>query len=847
MYWTHAIKSNGAAWGWGINATGQIGNNTVTSYSSPVLVVGSHSFTEISCGNYTNTFVGSTLALKSNGQVWSWGNNEFGQIGNNTVTSYSSPVLVVGNHSFIQIKTSGAHSITLKANGQAWTWGRNTAGELGNNSTTNRSSPVLVVGNHSFCRIATGLVSRHSAALKDGGQMWTWGNNSAGELGDNTTTNKSSPIAVVGGHAFIKLATGYETTYGLKANGEAWAWGRNTAGELGDNTTTARSSPVLVVGNHSFVDIRATNRWTAALKRNGEVWTWGDNITGNLGDGTVTSRSSPVLVIGNHSFIQIGIGRYHCTALKANGEMWGWGYNIAGQLGTNNTTSYSSPVLVVGNHSFRITMNQISEPLITDMDDERFLPDEKNITISGFFFGAVQEGGKVEIGDNAIYSAANKNQLTVNSWSDTSINVDMSLGNLSDGSLWIFVTNNANLVSVGYSVFVSARLPWGIITVGDLSTAVNHSRAMGGTSPDLDGMLLRSINVYVGSTHTSQLRLAAYTGGNLSTGPAGASLLYDFGQTSGTSTNTWLFYESLGDDIIIPKNSPTWCAWKGNDSGFTIHYYSSSPSGSNYQTGQGRWDSASVSSDETVAYPSTWPADGGSFFDFWYSIYLQYMIRAYGYGMRFRAGNSEYLASDVAFDPYANCSVSFWFYNTDVQTGRILGHSDEWEIYMDGDNKIHNDMNWASGPGTLISNRSLNIGSLYHVVMTRASDNSRQIIINGVLDNSDSGGTGSTSSDTLYVSRRQTATGYLDGYLEDIRIYNRVISLAEAQTIYACKGIDNIIPYHRWLLNEGPQGTEASGAGVIKGLGDGASVRINMTPTNGPEYTGSRIRTIRLA
>jgi len=533
MYFSLGIKSNGATWAWGSNDSGELGTNNATSYSSPVLVVGSHSFASVAAAHYTNTVIGSTLALKRNGEVWAWGNNDFGQAGTNNTTSYSSPVLVVGNHSFMHIRSSGAHSIALKANGEAWAWGRNASGELGDNTTTNKSSPVLVVGSHVFSTVATGIVSRHSAALKANGEAWTWGYNGGGELGDNTTASKSSPVLVVGSHSFIKIATGYETTYGLKANGEVWAWGRNADGQLGDNTITNKSSPVLVVGNHSFIDIRGTNSWTVALKANGQVWTWGSNLTGNLGDGTETGRSSPVLVVGSHSFIEVGIGRWHCTAIKDTGEMWAWGYNVRGQLGDNTVTSYSSPVLVVGSHLFRTAMNQ------------------------------------------------------------------------------------------------AADSKWGIPLVGDLQTDVNWCRAMGGTSPDKDGLLLKSVYVYCDTNHSSQVRLAVYEGGDLDD-PSGATLLYDFGQTTGSATGEWLKLDVTGE-VSITKNTPLWIAVKGNDTGFGVAYYSATGNEGDFQAGRGRFVSdGSVSSDESVAYPSTWPSDAGTFADFWYSFYLEYDIETEG-------------------------------------------------------------------------------------------------------------------------------------------------------------------------------------------------------------------------
>ena len=149
------------------------------------------------------------------------------------------------------------------------------------------------------------MISDHSSALKSDGSCWTWGNNSYGKLGDQTTASKSSPVLVVGDHSFIQLSTGSNHSSALKSDGSVWSWGNNFNGQLGDQTATNRSSPVLVVGDHSFMQIISIHNSTLALKSDGSIWSWGNNTSGQLGDETRTNRSSPVLVVGDHSFIDL--------------------------------------------------------------------------------------------------------------------------------------------------------------------------------------------------------------------------------------------------------------------------------------------------------------------------------------------------------------------------------------------------------------------------------------------------------------------------------------------------------------------------------------------------------------
>jgi alpha-tubulin suppressor-like RCC1 family protein len=388
-----ARKADGSAWAWGYNNYGQLGDSTIVDKSSPVSVVGS-SFVQIEPGqnntvarkangeiwswgfNSTaqlgltaecyyapvqmphlprelNMVKGSyhTAQLRSNGTVWMWGDNSNGALGDNTVTAKSSPVSVVGNHSFVEIVTGDYHTCGRKVDGSLWSWGDGGNGRLGDNSTVAKSSPVSVVGNHIFVQIAAGVVA-YTLGRKGDGSVWAWGYNNSGCLGLNDITPRSSPVSVVGNHSFITIGSGYEHNIALKADGSAWGWGVNN-GCLGDNSTVAKSSPVSVVGNHSFVEIAVGYGYTHARKADGSVWAWGGNASGMLGDSTIVDKSSPVSVVGGHSFINITTfltttdsGAIH--GLKADGSVWGWGKNNVGQLGDTTLISKSSPVSVAG-------------------------------------------------------------------------------------------------------------------------------------------------------------------------------------------------------------------------------------------------------------------------------------------------------------------------------------------------------------------------------------------------------------------------------------------------------------------------------------------------------------------
>ena len=350
---SYGLRADGTCWAWGASAT--TGTNSTGSVTSPVQVVGDHRFITVE-SSYDHT-----MGLKDNGQVWAWGYNQYGELGNGAYSAgSSSPVQVVGNHSFIQIFTGYQCSIGVKEDYMAWTWGRGSYGQLGTNSaTTSVNSPVQVVGNHSFERVMGG--SECFFGVKSNGQVWGWGRNDFGQLGDGTRTNRSSPVLVIGNHSFLEVRTsGYHTT-GLKDNGTAWVWGSNSFGQLGTNNATSYSSPVQVVGNHSFITVLAEFPGSSyGLKINGQIWSWGSNSFGQLGTNNITAYSSPVQVVGAHSFVGISSGNAFARGLKSNGIVWSWGINSEAQCGVASAVSYSSPVQVTGSISFTKLLSGIS-------------------------------------------------------------------------------------------------------------------------------------------------------------------------------------------------------------------------------------------------------------------------------------------------------------------------------------------------------------------------------------------------------------------------------------------------------------------------------------------------------
>src|SRR5665213_2287289 len=242
------------------------------------------------------------------GSVLAWGDNGDGELGNGTVTASSVPVAVSAppGTTFVQIAAEDDGSLALSSTGQVYAWGYNGQGELGDGSTTNSDTPVAVSagaipGGATITQIAGG--GRHSLALSSTGQLYTWGLNVYGQLGDGTTTNSDVPVAVSAGAipagaTITQIAAGAFHSLALSSTGQLYTWGLNEYGQLGDGSTTNSSVPVAVSAGAipagaTITQIAGGEYHSLALSSTGQLYAWGKNANGELGDGTNSNSSVP--------------------------------------------------------------------------------------------------------------------------------------------------------------------------------------------------------------------------------------------------------------------------------------------------------------------------------------------------------------------------------------------------------------------------------------------------------------------------------------------------------------------------------------------------------------------------
>jgi alpha-tubulin suppressor-like RCC1 family protein len=389
------VIQGGTAYCWGLNSSGQLGTATFTNSQAPKLVQTLTNTVKIVTG------MSHTCALLSDNTMRCWGNNDFGQIGNNLVGAQIYPVSPANLTGVTDITVGFYHTCALLDTGAVKCWGENSYGQLGINQSGDLAAPGSSPVGFSTNVVAIAAGDYHTCLLKNNGEMYCWGRNSEGQIGDGTTTNRFAPQKISSLGSIKKMATGGRHTCAITVSDHTFCWGSNENGQIGRGTTTTfylTAKELVNLSSPTSLSLGANH--SCALINDGSVECWGNSFNGatgskqnftilepklvrgfygpaqaiskgfnsnhvcgilgnrikcagknnfgQLGDGTTTDNESAAIVInlGSGNPTKVVTGKSHTCALLATGEVKCWGSNEFGQLGTGVFTDSPLPALV---------------------------------------------------------------------------------------------------------------------------------------------------------------------------------------------------------------------------------------------------------------------------------------------------------------------------------------------------------------------------------------------------------------------------------------------------------------------------------------------------------------------
>ncbi len=355
-----AIKKDGTVWCWGLDDNGQLGNGatTTTTQSTPVKVDTINDAVQIANG------LNFSCALRKSGAVWCWGSNSYGKFGNGNDTNSSVPVKGPSYEDFHFIAAGGNTACGIRQNGEAWCWGSGASGQLGNGAAATSYLPVKVSNIDSFAHLS--IYGGAVCGVATDGKGYCWGNEIGGAFGNGaTSTQQNVPSQILNITDFVKLSMHTNFACGLRANGQIWCWGTDSTGRLGNGPSAGSSDiPTQVVNIDDFIDVEIGNSVACGIRKGGSVWCWGDDTNGKLGNGPsiTASQESPYPVTGANflkmSLDNTGLAIVDTTpiktaplataqhriaggvnsrcAIKTDGILYCWGSDLEGQLGNGS-------------------------------------------------------------------------------------------------------------------------------------------------------------------------------------------------------------------------------------------------------------------------------------------------------------------------------------------------------------------------------------------------------------------------------------------------------------------------------------------------------------------------------
>ena len=464
----YLTKTDGTIWGWGLNSTSQLMNNSDVAYSIPIQLDSRTNWLSIKGGD------GFSTALDTSNRLYTFGNNssvgQLGDFGLYSNITRSSPIQIGKDTNWSDISAGATYTIALKTDKTLWAWGQ--GGYLGNGADTTRYSSPIQITNRNDWEIISAKNLRYAALAKIDSNRDIYVMGAAGQAGSGWESNKSSPIQVGTLTNWADVETGISNSFSIKTDGTLWAWGSNIGGSLGTPllVNSNYDSPVQIGGLTDWSKISASGSHTLAIKADGTLWSWGTNSYGELGFNNVISRSSPTQIGSSNDWSKIAAGGtggfFHSLSIKTDGTLWSWGANNVAQLGLLDLVSRSVPTQI----SYRNNWTEISAAKIGGHSagiSENYMYVTGNTQNSVVIGGVLSKSSPVQIG-------------TLNTWSEVYTKHHTNLALKADGTLWAWGYNRSgtmginNFIDVYNSpVQIGTQNNWFKITTSD-----THSLAL---------------------------------------------------------------------------------------------------------------------------------------------------------------------------------------------------------------------------------------------------------------------------------------------------------------------------------------------------------------------------------
>ena len=327
-----AITTNGDLYCWGKNGYGQVGNGATADQYTPVKVLKNV--------KKFNSYDAASAALTTNGDLYCWGYNWYGTVGNGSTVDQYTPVKVLEDVKDFYSCSYLSSAITI--NDDLYCWGSDWHGQVGTGTTGTSYTPVKVLENVK----KFGSYSFTSSAVTTNGDLYCWGDNGNGEVGNGATADQHTPVKVLENVKDFYFYGGFSvTSSAVTTNGDLYCWGCNSGGAVGNGATADQYTPVKILEN--VKDFYGDGSTSSAVTTNGDLYCWGDNYSGEVGNGTIEDQLAPVKVLENvKEFYGNG---FTSSAVTTNGDLYCWGDNYDGEVGNGSTAEQHTPVKVLEN------------------------------------------------------------------------------------------------------------------------------------------------------------------------------------------------------------------------------------------------------------------------------------------------------------------------------------------------------------------------------------------------------------------------------------------------------------------------------------------------------------------